>query len=92
MAHRKSGGTASNLKDSPGQRLGIKRNSGARVTPGVIILRQRGKKYRAGENTKYAKDFSIFATADGVVRFKKKKVTKFSGNKGVVTTVMVMTK
>lgn len=92
MAHRKSGGTATNLKDSPGQRLGIKRAHGSKVGPGMILVRQRGKKYRAGENTKYAKDFSIFSMVSGTVNFKKRRITKFTGNKAMATVVEVKKK
>lgn len=89
MAHRKAAGTASNLKDSPGQRLGLKKASGEKVVPGNILVRQQGKKYRAGKNVRYGKDFTLFATAEGKVAFTKKKVKKFNGKREETTFVEV---
>lgn len=72
MAHKKAGGSASNLKDSKGQRLGVKLFGGEKARPGAIIVRQRGTRYFAGENTKRSRDDTIFALRDGFVQFKKK--------------------
>ncbi|HVB56716.1 MAG TPA: 50S ribosomal protein L27 [Candidatus Acidoferrales bacterium] len=69
MAHKKGGGSSVNGRDSQGQRLGIKRFGGQVVTGGSILIRQRGTRYKAGKNVGRAKDDSLFARIDGVVRF-----------------------
>ena len=69
MAHKKGGGSSTNGRDSHGQRLGIKRFGGQVVTGGSILVRQRGTHYKAGKNVGRAKDDSLFAMMDGVVRF-----------------------
>jgi len=69
MAHKKGGGSSTNGRDSHGQRLGIKRFSGQTVTGGSILIRQRGTRYKAGRNVGRAKDDSLYAYIDGVVRF-----------------------
>ncbi len=72
MAHKKSGGSSSNGRDSIGRRLGIKKFGGEAVIPGNIIVRQRGTKYHPGANVDMGKDYTIFAIAEGKVEFKKK--------------------
>lgn len=72
MAHKKGGGSSTNGRDSHGQRLGIKRFGGQVVTGGSILIRQRGTRYKAGKNVSRAKDDSLFARIDGVVRFEDK--------------------
>jgi large subunit ribosomal protein L27 len=69
MAHKKGTGSSRNGRDSSPQYRGLKRFGGETVTCGTIIVRQLGTKYKAGQNTKIAKDFSLFATADGTVRY-----------------------
>ena len=69
MAHKKGGGSSTNGRDSHGQRLGVKRFSGQVVTGGSILIRQRGTRYKAGKNVGRAKDDSLYAYVDGVVRF-----------------------
>ncbi len=69
MAHKKGGGSARNGKDSTSQRLGIKRFGGEVVRTGNIIVKQRGMHFKPGANVMLAKDYSIFAVADGVVVF-----------------------
>ena len=69
MAHKKGGGSSTNGRDSHGQRLGVKRFGGQLVTGGSILIRQRGTRYKAGKNVGRAKDDSLFAMIDGVVRF-----------------------
>jgi large subunit ribosomal protein L27 len=69
MAHKKGGGSSTNGRDSQGQRLGIKRFGGQAVTGGSILIRQRGTHYKAGKNVGRAKDDSLYARVDGVVRF-----------------------
>ena len=70
MAHKKSGGSSRNGRDSAGQRLGVKKFGGERVLAGNIIVRQRGTKFWPGENVGMGKDHTLFATADGHVSFK----------------------
>ena len=72
MAHKKSGGSSNNGRDSEGRRLGVKKFGGEAVIPGNIIIRQRGTKYHPGENVGLGKDYTIFATAEGKVEFKTK--------------------
>jgi large subunit ribosomal protein L27 len=69
MAHKKGGGSSTNGRDSQGQRLGIKRFGGQAVTGGSILIRQRGTPYKAGRNVGRAKDDSLYARVDGIVRF-----------------------
>jgi large subunit ribosomal protein L27 len=69
MAHKKGSGSSRNGKDSTSQRLGVKVFGGQTVRSGNIIVKQRGMHFKPGANVKLAKDYSIFATADGVVVF-----------------------
>tara|TARA_Y100001934_G_scaffold249590_1_gene311170 strand:+ start:227 stop:490 length:264 start_codon:yes stop_codon:yes gene_type:complete len=69
MAHKKAGGSTRNGRDSESKRLGVKVYGGEQVTPGNIIVRQRGTKFHPGENVRCGKDHTLFATADGVVEF-----------------------
>jgi large subunit ribosomal protein L27 len=69
MAHKKSGGTSRNGRDSAGQRLGIKRYGGQRVKAGSILVRQCGTKIHPGENVGCGRDYTLFALKDGVVNF-----------------------
>ncbi|MDG2320534.1 MAG: 50S ribosomal protein L27 [Rhodospirillaceae bacterium] len=71
MAHKKSGGSSRNGRDSAGKRLGIKRFGGEAVTAGNIIVRQCGTKWHPGDNVGLGRDFTIFALSDGKVSFKK---------------------
>ena len=72
MAHKKGGGSSTNGRDSHGQRLGVKRFGGQMVTGGSILIRQRGTRYKPGKNVGRAKDDSLFALIDGIVRFEDK--------------------
>lgn len=69
MAHKKSGGSAKNGRDSQGQRRGIKKFGGEIVIAGNIIVRQVGTKWIPGKNVGLGKDFTIFALCDGVVEY-----------------------
>jgi len=80
MAHKKGVGSSRNGRDSNGQRLGVKRYGGERVTSGSIIVRQKGTKIFPGDNVQMGKDNTLFATVDGVIEFArvgrdKKKVS-----------------
>ncbi len=69
MAHKKSGGSTRNGRDSKSKRLGVKRHDGQEVTSGSIIVRQRGTRFHPGANVGVGRDFTLFALTDGVVRF-----------------------
>ena len=69
MAHKKGQGSVKNGRDSQSKRLGIKKYGGQVVIAGNIIARQRGTKWKPGRNVGLGKDFTIFALADGKVRF-----------------------
>ena len=71
MAHKKSGGSSRNGRDSAGRRLGVKLYAGQAIKAGQIILRQRGTKFYPGENVGIGKDHTLFALTNGVVQFKK---------------------
>jgi len=79
MAHKKAGGSTSNLRDSQGQRLGVKLYGGQSARAGAIIVRQRGTRYMAGTNTKRSNDDTIFALSSGIVSFKKKLKKGYDG-------------
>jgi large subunit ribosomal protein L27 len=71
MAHKKGVGSTDNGRDSNSKRLGVKLFGGQSVIAGNIIVRQRGTKFHPGNGVGIGKDFTIFATKDGVVEFKK---------------------
>jgi len=71
MAHKKAGGSSRNGRDSAGQRYGIKRYAGQKVRAGNILVRQKGTKIHPGTNVGLGKDYTIFATMDGVVTFER---------------------
>ncbi|MXP56438.1 50S ribosomal protein L27 [Pantoea sp. Mhis] len=72
MAHKKTGGSTRNGRDSHSKRLGIKHFGGERVLAGTIIIRQRGTKFHAGNNMGCGRDHTLFATANGTVKFEIK--------------------
>jgi large subunit ribosomal protein L27 len=72
MAHNKAGGSSRNGRDSESKRLGVKIFGGQRVTAGSIIVRQRGTRFHNGVNVGCGRDHTLFATADGVVKFEVK--------------------
>ena len=76
MAHKKSGGSSSNGRDSIGRRLGLKKSGGQAVIPGNIIIRQRGTQYHPGENVGMGRDHTLYALVDGKVAFCKKAENK----------------
>ena len=77
MAHKKSGGSAKNGRDSISKRLGVKAYGGQQINAGSIIVRQRGTKFKAGKNVGIGKDDTLFAMTTGVVRFITKNKRKF---------------
>ena len=72
MAHKKGVGSSRNGRDSHSQRLGVKRFGGQLVSGGSILVRQRGTKFKAGENVGRGKDDTLFAKITGIVEFEDK--------------------
>jgi len=79
MAHKKAGGSTALGRDSESKRLGVKLSDGQVAKAGNIIIRQRGTKYHPGENVRRGNDDTLFAVADGKVKFSTKKLKKFNG-------------
>ena len=73
MAHKKSGGSSRNGRDSAGRRLGVKKYGGENVLAGNILVRQRGTKFWAGDNVGMGRDHTLFATVTGAVKFITKR-------------------
>jgi large subunit ribosomal protein L27 len=78
MAHKKGGGSSRNGRDSESKRLGVKAFGGQQVTAGSIIVRQRGTKIHAGRGVGRGGDDTLFATADGIVRFHESRGRRFA--------------
>lgn len=76
MAHKKGVGSSKNGRDSNPQYLGVKRWDGQVVTAGSILVRQRGTRIHPGENVKKGRDDTLFATADGKVKFHRQGRTR----------------
>lgn len=72
MAHKKAGGSTRNGRDSESKRLGVKRFGGQTVPAGSIIVRQRGTQFHAGTNVGVGRDHTLFAKAEGQVKFEIK--------------------
>jgi len=72
MAHKKAGGSTKNGRESQSKRLGVKKFGGENVIAGNILVRQRGTLYKPGANVGVGTDHTLFATADGRVKFQKK--------------------
>lgn len=81
MAHKKAGGSTKNGRDSVAKRRGVKRFGDEAVQAGEIIIRQKGTKFRPGENVSMGTDFTLFATKTGKVSFTEKSVTRFDGRR-----------
>jgi large subunit ribosomal protein L27 len=77
MAHKKSGGSAKNGRDSISKRLGVKKFGGEQINAGSIIIRQRGTKYKPGKNVGIGKDDTLFALSTGTVKFTSRRNQKF---------------
>ena len=76
MAHKKGAGSSKNGRDSKSKRLGVKIFGGQEIIAGNIIVRQRGTVHNPGENVGMGKDHTLFALADGTVKFTKKRNNK----------------
>ncbi len=90
MAHKKAGGSTSLGRDSESKRLGVKIFGGQKARAGNIIIRQRGTKYRPGQNVKIGGDDTIYALKAGKVKFQKKQTRSFSGHLKLKTIVNVV--
>ncbi len=82
MAHKKGGGSSRNGRDSNSKRRGVKKFGGEVVRAGNILVRQKGTKFHPGTNVGMGRDFTLFATVDGYVKFehvtrKKKQVSVY---------------
>jgi large subunit ribosomal protein L27 len=89
MSHVKAGGSSKNIHNNAGQRLGVKRFGGQKVTIGQVLVRQTGSTKIAGPGTFMSKNFTIHAAQDGVVVFKKVKKGRFTGKTVPRTQVLV---
>lgn len=76
MAHKKSGGSSRNGRDSESKRLGVKKYGGERVLSGNILVRQRGTTFHPGDNVGMGRDHTLFATVEGHVKFTRKRDDK----------------
>jgi len=86
MAHKKGEGSVKNGRDSQSKRLGVKIYGGQPAISGNIIVRQRGTVYHPGDNVGLGKDFTIFATTDGIVEFRKTRTKTLVSVKEVSAT------
>ncbi len=89
MSHVKAGGSAKNIHNNAGQRLGVKRFGGQTVRTGEVLVRQTGSTKLAGPGTFISKDFTIHAAVDGVVSFNKIRKSRFTGKTAPRTQVVV---
>lgn len=89
MSHVKAGGSSKNIHNNAGQRLGVKRFGGQKVSEGEVLVRQTGSTKVAGEGTFMSRNFTIHAAKDGVVAFKKVRVRRFTGKTVPRTQVVV---
>lgn len=81
MSHKKAGGSTKNGRDSRAKRLGVKLYAGQAARAGNILVRQKGTNFFPGKNVGMGKDFTLFATADGVVKFTEKRQVKHDGRR-----------
>ena len=79
MSHVKASGSAKNIHNNAGHRLGVKRFGGQKVSAGEVIVRQVGATKIAGPGTYTSRNFTIHAAQDGVVKFVQRKVRTFTG-------------
>lgn len=89
MSHVKAGGSSKNIHNNAGQRLGVKRFGGQKVSAGEVLVRQVGATKVAGPGTYMSRNFTIHAANDGIVSFTKVKKTKFTGKSVPRTQVTV---
>lgn len=89
MSHVKAGGTAKNIHNNAGQRLGVKRFGGQTVRTGEVLVRQTGSTKVSGPGTFMSRDYTIHAAVDGIVKFSKVKKCRFTGKTAPRTLVTV---
>lgn len=89
MSHVKAGGSSKNVHDSPGQRLGVKRFGGQKVSAGEVLVRQTGSTKIAGPGTFISRNYTIHASKDGIVSFNSVKKGRFTGKTVRRTQVVV---
>lgn len=89
MSHVKAGGSSKNIHNNAGQRLGVKRFGGQKVSAGEVLVRQTGATKIAGPGTYMSRNYTIHAAIDGIVDFAKVKKTKFTGKSVPRTQVIV---
>lgn len=89
MSHVKAGGSSKNIHNNAGQRLGVKRFGGQKVSAGEVLVRQTGSTKVAGPGTFISRNFTIHAAVDGVVSFQKVKKSRFTGKSAPRTQVIV---
>ena len=90
MAHTKAKGSTKLGRESESKRLGVKRSDGTHVTPGQIIIRQRGTKFYPGLNVRQGGDDTLYAMKEGTVKFSKKRKTRFDGSKITARVVSIV--
>lgn len=76
MASKKAGGSTKNGRDSNSKRLGVKRFGGEKVLAGTILVRQRGTTFHVGNNVRVGRDWTIYATVEGIVKFERETKQK----------------
>ena len=89
MSHVKAGGSAKNIHNNAGQRLGVKRFGGQKVRTGEVLVRQTGSTKVAGPGTFISRDYTIHAAIDGIVSFNKIRKCRFTGKTTPKTQVVV---
>lgn len=89
MAHTKAGGSTALGRDSHGQRLGVKRSHGQRVSAGEVLVRQRGTAFHPGANVRRASDDTLVALVAGRVQFARRTRIRFDGSRARATVVNV---
>lgn len=89
MAHKKAGGSTSLGRDSKAKRLGVKKFDGQVVKAGMVLVRQRGTPFRAGQNVKRGVDDTLFAIKPGIVKITQKQIRRFDNRAKVAKYVNV---
>lgn len=79
MAHTKAGGSTNNVRDSQGQRLGVKLFAGQNANSGSVLVRQRGLKFRPGRNVRRGNDDTLYSIKGGIVSFSRSKIRRYTG-------------
>jgi large subunit ribosomal protein L27 len=91
MSHKKAGGSTRLGRDSLAKRLGVKVHDGQTIKPGMIIVKQRGTRIHPGANVRKGTDDTIFAVANGKVKFVTRKRKRFDGSMKMAKFVSVVT-